>query len=193
MQPMIAVNNQPSPSLSSVDYLHAPSLPLDLVEEEILTRLPVKLHFQIRCVCKSWNSLISDPKFAKKHPVMSTTSRLYFLSSAHLIRRNMITSSPLQCVFTTVSTKLEYPQNNIEYVIVGSCNGILCVASQYTSCIQLWNPSIRKVKELPPFEEPPYPLDRHIYGFGYDFVTDNYKVVVISFYHMPDDLLEKLK
>jgi F-box interacting protein len=86
-----------------------------------------------------------------------------------------------------VSTKLEYPQNNVEYSIVGSCNGILCVAHQYTSFIQLWNPSIRKVKELPPFEEPPYPSYRHTYGFGYDFVTDSYKVVVISFYHLPND------
>jgi F-box interacting protein len=51
----------------------------------------------------------------------------------------------------------------------------------------LWNPSIRKVRELPPFEDPPHPPFSHTYGFRYDFVTDNYKVVVISFYRTPDD------
>ncbi|MCI54852.1 F-box/kelch-repeat protein, partial [Trifolium medium] len=43
-----------------------PTLPFDLVSE-ILCRLPVKLLLQLRCLCKSLNSLISDPKFAKKH------------------------------------------------------------------------------------------------------------------------------
>ncbi|KAK2441372.1 F-box/kelch-repeat protein [Trifolium repens] len=183
-----AVNNQHSPSLSSVD--HAPSLPLDLVEEEILPRLPVKLLVQIRCVCKSWNSLISNLKFAKKHLLMSTTRRLYFLGAYNPFQRNMITSCPLQSVYTTVSTKLEYPPDICRYSIVGSCNGILCVvhdAYSSKSSIQLWNPSIRKVRELPPFGEPPHPSYSHNYGFGYDSVTDNYKVVVVSFYRTPDD------
>ncbi|PNX71880.1 F-box/kelch-repeat protein [Trifolium pratense] len=43
------------------------SLPMELVEEENLCRLPVKILLQLRCICKSWKSLISDdPKFAKK-------------------------------------------------------------------------------------------------------------------------------
>ncbi|RHN69125.1 putative F-box domain-containing protein [Medicago truncatula] len=49
-----------------------PTLPFDLVAE-ILCRLPVKLLLQLRCLCKSLNSLILDPKFAKKHLRMSTT------------------------------------------------------------------------------------------------------------------------
>ncbi|AES68630.2 F-box-like protein [Medicago truncatula] len=55
-----AVNNQltlTSPPL--------PTLPFDLIQE-ILRRLPVKLLFQLRCVCKPWNSLISDHKFIMK-------------------------------------------------------------------------------------------------------------------------------
>jgi F-box interacting protein len=196
MQPMIdetsAGNNQHSHSLSSVDYLHLPSLPLYLVEEEILSRLPVKLLVQLRCVCKSWNSLISDLRFAKKHLGMSTTRRLYFLSNSDLSRKNIITSCPIQWVYTNMSTNItnpEYPVNNSHYSIVGSCNGILCVSEEYNrkSFIQLWNPSIRKVKGLPPFEEPPYPPYGHVHGFGYDFVTDNYKVVVVSFYRTPSD------
>ncbi|MCI15098.1 F-box/kelch-repeat protein, partial [Trifolium medium] len=43
-----------------------PTLTFDLIEE-ILCRLPVKLLLQFRCLGKYWKSLISDPKFAKKH------------------------------------------------------------------------------------------------------------------------------
>ncbi|CAJ2639680.1 unnamed protein product [Trifolium pratense] len=129
---------------------------------------------------------------------MSTTRRLYFLSNSVSFRKNIITSCPIQCVYTSMSTNiinLEYPRNNCHYSIVGSCNGILCVAHETSSksFIQLWNPSIRKVKKLPPFEESPYPPYGFIYGFGYDFVTDNYKVVVISFYSMPDDFTKKIE
>ncbi|KEH23971.1 hypothetical protein MTR_7g498320 [Medicago truncatula] len=43
-----------------------PSLTFDLIAE-ILSRLPVKLLLQLQCLGKFWKSLISDPKFAKKH------------------------------------------------------------------------------------------------------------------------------
>ncbi|KEH32798.1 putative F-box domain-containing protein [Medicago truncatula] len=43
-----------------------PTLPFKLVEE-ILLRLPVKQLFRLKRVCKSWNSLISNHNFAKKH------------------------------------------------------------------------------------------------------------------------------
>jgi hypothetical protein len=48
-----------------------PTLPFDIIAE-ILCRLPVKLLLQLQCLCKSLNSLISDPKFAKKHLLLST-------------------------------------------------------------------------------------------------------------------------
>ncbi|KAK2406996.1 F-box/kelch-repeat protein [Trifolium repens] len=91
-QPMIegtsVINNQLSPSLASVDHI-----PFDLVEE-ILCRLPVKFLLQLRCVCKSWNSLISHHKFAKKHLSMSTTRRLHIISYSKPLRRPVVNSCP---------------------------------------------------------------------------------------------------
>ncbi|MCI26118.1 F-box/kelch-repeat protein, partial [Trifolium medium] len=41
---------------------------LDELIADILSRLPVKTLMQIKCVCKSWKTLISDdPSFAKLH------------------------------------------------------------------------------------------------------------------------------
>jgi hypothetical protein len=142
-------------SLSSDNLLCVsplPTLPFDLVKE-ILCRLPVKLLCQLRCICKSWNSLISDSKFAKKHLSMSTTRRLHFLNYSPPLRKYIMTSCPLNdiftsCVMSTNITQLEYPLNNRDEdysldLIVGSCNGIICLARD--SLVLLWNPSIRKV------------------------------------------------
>ncbi|CAK8560452.1 unnamed protein product [Lathyrus sativus] len=167
-----------------------PSLPFDLVTE-ILSRLPVKMLVRFRCVCKPWNSLISDHDFSRKHFKLSTTRNLYFTSYSGRSRRFVLKSYPLQSVFTDLTTsftRLEFPFNcpysyghNLHY-IVGSCDGILCLAYIRTSFVVLWNPSIRKFKELPLFENPEdLPAIRLVvkYGFGYDHVSRNYKVVVL--------------
>ncbi|GAU13408.1 hypothetical protein TSUD_127040 [Trifolium subterraneum] len=172
-------------------YLDAPPLcplPFDLVEE-ILCRSPVKLLLQLQCVCKSWNSLISDPRFAKKHLSMSRHLRLHYLNYSHPLGMYTITSCPLQYVSTAMSTNfthLNYPSDDIDvdyrsfyahHEIVGSCNGIIFLTQQ--TMLILWNPSIRKAKKLPSFEEPYYGVPYGSYGFGYDLVTGNYKVVAL--------------
>jgi F-box interacting protein len=132
---------------------------------------------------------------------MSTTRRLYFVR--HHSGRRTIPSCPLQCIFTTVSnniTQLEYPPSyHFDYpkhVIVGSCNGILCLVNDPflpvddTSIVVLWNPSLRKVKELPQPSYPNLSIRAISYGFGYDFATDNYKVVAVLTYKV-GILLEK--
>ncbi|KAL5076441.1 hypothetical protein RYX36_015425, partial [Vicia faba] len=159
---------------------------------EILSRLPVKTLVQFRCVCKSWNSLISDNKFSRKHFNLSTTRDLHVISYDEPLNRFVLKSYPLQSVFTDLTTnftQLGFPYNspfehNLHY-IVGSCDGILCLADYHNSFVVLWNPSIRKFKELPPFEHPELPPAVK-YGFGYDHVSHNYKVVVVYDYSTQD-------
>uniref|UniRef100_A0A7N0UJK0 F-box associated beta-propeller type 1 domain-containing protein n=1 Tax=Kalanchoe fedtschenkoi TaxID=63787 RepID=A0A7N0UJK0_KALFE len=85
---------------------------------------------------------------------------------------------------------IEYPSaipaDDVE--IVGSCSGLLCfmVLDSYTEDDKedfkfvLWNPSTRVCREL---AKPPGPVLGHfpdavpIYGFGYDPVNDDYKVI----------------
>ncbi|XP_057432922.1 F-box/kelch-repeat protein At3g23880-like [Lotus japonicus] len=190
-------------------------LPFDLVVE-ILCRLPVKSLLQLRCVCKSWNSLISDSKFAKKHlrcspkdftrhhiildHTLNQKSLISHLKSLifHLkFDESVIMAYPLQSVFNAAVaatiTLLEYPLNtqNLVDFIVGSCNGcILCLDIDQSSPL-LWNPSTRRFKKLPSLENPLLEEeDCHYYttyGFGYDHSTDRYKVVAVFCYECDDD------
>ncbi|XP_058754493.1 F-box/kelch-repeat protein At3g23880-like [Vicia villosa] len=166
-----------------------PTLPFDLITE-ILSRLPVKMLVRFRCVCKSWNSLISDHKFSTNHFKLSTKQNLHFISYHKPSQRHVLKSYPLQSVFTDLTsnfTQLAFPFNSPSdktlHYIVGSCHGILCLAHSSNSSVVLWNPSIRKFKELPPFKNPQVlaqNVNRAIkYGFGYDHVSHNYKVVVL--------------
>jgi len=199
-----SINNQlsvvpPSPSFSS-GLLHEsplPTLPFDVIPE-ILCRLPAKLLLQLRCVCKSWNSLISEPKFAKKHFRVSTTWNFHCLFYTHCLRKYILTSYPIDSVFTNLTSKFtqfeyspnsfngDYPRSNF-YDFIGSCNGILCIADYYKGLVILWNPSIRKFKELPLFQKPKV-FTHMSFGFGYDSSKDNYKVVVILDYIMPNSI-----
>jgi hypothetical protein len=161
------------------------TLPFELVEE-ILCRLPVNLLLQLRCLCKSFNSLISDPIFARKHLRMSTPRH-------RLTRNNLaelrLLDFPLPFVFSTLGvtlkqTEFNYPVNlnNGHHLKVCSCDGFLCI---YTTGIDecsviLCNPSIRKVKILPPLEFEWNYIHTPIYSFGYDQFIDNYKIIVVS-------------
>ncbi|XP_061359681.1 F-box/kelch-repeat protein At3g23880-like [Gastrolobium bilobum] len=169
------------------DSLHAPplsTLPFELIVE-ILWRLPVKFLLQLRCVCKSWNSLISsDPKFAKKH--LSGSSRFLVLSFMNPSHQFILRACPLPSLFNTltpIATQLQYPLNKRNHfdLIVGSCDGILCLAIDQ-SCALLWNPSIRKFKKSPSLENQRQLGSYTIYGFGYDHFTDSYKVVAVFCY-----------
>lgn len=105
---------------------------------------------QFRCVCKSWNSLITDSKFANIHLRFSTTRLVHSLtSSCYPLHRQVINSHPLGSVFSDLGTNvivhIEYPPNpsfNRYVYIVGLCNGILCLAQYYQGCpfFQLWHP-----------------------------------------------------
>ncbi|XP_004486107.1 F-box/kelch-repeat protein At3g23880-like [Cicer arietinum] len=173
----------PSSSITPGDSL--PTLPFELVAE-ILSRLPVKILMQLRCVCKSWKSLICDPKFVKKHLRVSTTRHHLFLTFLNSSREFVLTTYPLSSVFTEITataTQLDYPLNNRNRfdLIVGSCHGILCFALDQRFAL-LWNPSISKFAKLPSLNNPSREGSYTIYAFGYAHFSDSYKVVAVSCY-----------
>jgi F-box interacting protein len=160
---------------------------------EILLRLPLKFLIQLKCVCKPWNSLISDRKFARKHFRMSTMNPNLIFKSKNYSPEFSHKVYPLRSIFTncttTDGTHIKSPlhsENNRDdgIHIDASCDGILCL-TQGQDIAVLWNPSIRKYKILPPLENQCARRDgdgKTIYGFGYDQISDNYKVVSVFMY-----------
>lgn len=200
-----SLNASSNPARASLQLRLNTTFPCDLVED-ILCRLPLKLLVQLSCACKSWNSLVSDPKFAKKH----LQGSLKLLNRHHLLLRSRnpfgsfywssYWNSPLSSVFNTMSTsipqtQLSFPPINFDtFDFVDSCNGILCfgVHDLNKHPALLWNPSVRKFKEICLLED----LDTSkghnllVLSFGYSISTDDYKVVAVSCYYTEDGDVE---
>ncbi|XP_074272289.1 F-box protein CPR1-like [Silene latifolia] len=166
---------------------------------EILSRLPVKSLCRFKSVSKPWNSLINSPNFIKLH--ISKT----LISENNHKNPNLIFCS---VSFSTAAiaahfrfTELHHPLLNFPdcdiVKILGSCNGVVCISPASRAYACLYNPTIGTHHLLPPtpsrFPEPnrkpmprnPYPKpEEHIliYGFGYDSVSDDYKLLRILEY-----------
>ncbi|KAF9604186.1 hypothetical protein IFM89_003932 [Coptis chinensis] len=94
----------------------------------------------------------------------------------------------------TEAVEIDYPGkgsfNGVE--IVGSCNGLLCIHTDFFDVI--WNPCTNEYKKLPiapAVAESIEDWESHItYGFGYDSTVDDYKVVKVAFLHSGFDYEE---
>ncbi|XP_023923911.1 F-box/kelch-repeat protein At3g23880-like [Quercus suber] len=184
---------QPPTTLRRQKYLHY-SIVLN-----ILARLPVKSLLRFRCVCKSWDSLITSPYFISTHLHVNTVDRGDYIVNMPWYVEN--SSSPPYSNGPVIAFycdhdgfdkifEFEIPSRFPPYQanLVGSCNGLLCLEFQVrekrwqvaslTVIIYLWNPSIRKLKRLPDIEFDCFiPL-----GFAYHSEKNDYKVVKISYY-----------
>ncbi|XP_059631849.1 F-box protein CPR1-like [Cornus florida] len=158
-------------------------LPVDVIVD-ILSRLPVKPLLRFRCISKSWHALIDSPDFIKLHlnrSVETNTNRSIIFRDCglHSIDFDSLDDDPVELVHPL--------KNGGGFEVVGSCDGLLCLCYSEKD-ITLWNPSTRKHHKLPitPIE---FPLEcgsiNHfiIYGFGYDSVSDDYKVVRLIEYY----------
>ncbi|KAK9079722.1 hypothetical protein SSX86_001395 [Deinandra increscens subsp. villosa] len=174
----------------SASKLPAISLPPEITEA-ILILLPAKSLGRFKSVSKTWNSLISDPKFIKKnlHHHLQTPTKLILLSD-----RN----SPLYSLDTNQLLPYLNINNNDNDIpaavkevsfgfkeVLGSCNGLV-LAKDNNDTIFLINPTTLERSEvpLPPFLLPD-DIDLFVsYGFGYDSSTDDYKVVSLTIWYL---------
>nr|XP_043611918.1 putative F-box protein At3g16210 [Erigeron canadensis] len=148
----------------------------------ILSRLPPKSLLRFRSVSKSLRSCIDSPSFIRLRTLRSSTTKVFI--------RHMCNQG-LDVDFYTLHTKGELPlcpqtgyndTKPIKYnfsssVIVGSCNGIFCLADDEKD-IYLWNPSIRRAVKVHDLTS--WSLNE-LYGFGFDPIVDDYKILKISY------------
>ncbi|KAK7245760.1 hypothetical protein RIF29_40609 [Crotalaria pallida] len=120
-----------SPPKAHGDLSHDPfpTLPYEL-NTEIISRLPVKILMQFKCINKPWKTLISDPQFARKHlsKVNSTHLILSFSNPSHefLVKsyslKSMFESTKSMFESTTpIPEELEYPLRTRNHLGNESC------------------------------------------------------------------------
>ncbi|KAI8556198.1 hypothetical protein RHMOL_Rhmol05G0233500 [Rhododendron molle] len=180
--------NKTSQSPLTTEYSQPlPNLPCEIIAE-ILLRLPVKSLLQLRCVCKSWRSLISNRKFAKTHVSLASmntdySNRRLILSSSN--PPSDVKSCSLYSILNDKSdsaVQLDCPLKvpDLKVMSWGCCDGLVCIGTERE--VLIWNPSTGKYKGLPNVEMWYYCYGKFAeYAFGYDECIDDYKVVGFFF------------
>ncbi|XP_017635989.1 F-box protein CPR1-like [Gossypium arboreum] len=145
---------------------------------EILRGLSVKDLLRFKCVSKLWCFSIDDPYFIKLHLSHSVkTNTNYSL----ILRRWGYDFLSVNYDSLKTTQIITPPLTDSPIKISGSCNGLLALIDDKDR-IFLWNPSTRKSQVLPSTE-----IDfsstsisstpSTYYGFGYEPISDDYKLV----------------
>ncbi|XP_058741578.1 F-box/kelch-repeat protein At3g23880-like [Vicia villosa] len=173
-----------NPSPPPILFLH------DELITQILSCLRVKYLMQMKCVCRSWNTLISDSMFIKMHLNRSSLNPQFSLIYSNNDDHGFI-PFPVSLLWENRSIDIPsdpYYQLNDKNCdeIVGSCNGLVCLAgyslNQITGYkkrwLRFWNPATRAIsdKEGTVF----YNYKYCKFTFGYDNSTETYKVVLFG-------------
>ncbi|KAK6141196.1 hypothetical protein DH2020_022771 [Rehmannia glutinosa] len=126
-------------------------IPPEIVEE-ILCKLPVMSLNRFRCVSKSWQSLISDHCFVRKH--LSHAAEPNNLSQKALILHNTAGSG--------------------NWKIHASYDGLLCI--HVDRSVYIWNPCLKTHRKICDGL-----ICTCSFGFGYDSRRDDYKLCKLSY------------
>ncbi|KAF7113722.1 hypothetical protein RHSIM_RhsimUnG0110700 [Rhododendron simsii] len=157
----------------------------DLVIEviiDILLRLPVKPLLRFRCVSKQFCALIDSQDFIILHLKLS-------IETKHNLGLILRKSRLYSIVFDSLDTAVELdhpfqPTGHHRTKIFGTCHGLICLSyglSNGREDLAIWNPSTRRFQKFSFREVGINFMGYSAYfttsGFGYDSVTDDYKVV----------------
>ncbi|KAL2896571.1 hypothetical protein RDABS01_038355 [Bienertia sinuspersici] len=145
--------------------------------EEILSRLPAKSIGRFRCVSKPWRALLSQPHFIK----------------THLNRINDFPFEAQSLILVTSQSNIIDDLSHIECFVgkMASCDGLTLIEDGESSLL-LINPTTKEFEGLPKSPDALEPRDSFtMYGMGYDSVSDDYKIVALSYFdtdneHEPD-------
>ncbi|KAI9070856.1 hypothetical protein K1719_047180 [Acacia pycnantha] len=89
--------------------------------------------------------------------------------------------------------ELPFPKQNLKWIsIYGQCNEILCLSGWYERDVRriiLWNPSTKWVKAIPRDPHQPNGINYPMFGFGFDSITNDYKIIRFPFLKWKDEKL----
>ncbi|PON44103.1 F-box domain containing protein [Trema orientale] len=177
------------------------NLPEELIIE-IMSWLSPESLVQFKCVGKYWyalvTNLLNDPSFVAKHlqnqndndhnifsyPSIAVTSLHIYDTPVYDYKElfalvSLPSSSNQNDDISSVVEDLDIPiipgEKDVSCLTASHCNGVVCVADYYHNII-LSNPAMKSSRTLPK----PNFVDRFVLqgvGFGYDSVSNDYKVV----------------
>ncbi|KAJ9558528.1 hypothetical protein OSB04_013142 [Centaurea solstitialis] len=159
---------------------------------EILSGLPSKSLICFQSMCKSWWSLISSTEFRLMHfHNFNKPNPRYLVRRFELRENREVYTVHLDDQHFTLDAdaQIKFPfrissPNIYSYGIIGCCHGVVCFCNDDTTKdeVILWNPSVRRnLTLIPPIFPNSYWYDLFlVLGFGYDTVSDDYKVVRVA-------------
>lgn len=179
----------------SIGYVYKAKKFAVYLPEELLTNIFLRLGvislLKCKSVCKTWLSVISNPHFVESqlhHALKNPTLLIIDYPggySASLWSRNIILSPFPRIVMPHIFKNC--------YVVSHSYNGIICLCDN-NEAIYLWNPSIGEFKKLSPAprRRPRCLLEYDRVVFGYDYISNDYKVLKMV-YENSRDVMGKRK
>ncbi|KAK1403217.1 F-box domain-containing protein [Heracleum sosnowskyi] len=141
--------------------LLVPPLPPEIIEWEILTRLPVKSLLLYKSVCKSWNLLISsNHEFIKSQLVLNPNKDSLMLDVYYGHSNSFISKSE----------------------IIGCINGLVCfyrckIDDSEVGEIAIWNPALNQCLVILTLPKKDIRHHNVLLGFGFDSVANDFKVM----------------
>ncbi|GLT62030.1 hypothetical protein SLA2020_346970 [Shorea laevis] len=157
----------------------AKDLPKDLISN-VLHRLRAKSLLRFRCVSRSWCSIIDDPLFVRSHLHRDFN---FIVHGHHKKLRQMQMFTMYLCPHDNIVGDHILPLKDHEFILDsmtlrGSSNGLVCLADQGNVIICNLSTRVFHNVKLPS----EYTIDKFwfSYGFGYDSINDDYKVVRVD-------------
>ncbi|KAL3632683.1 hypothetical protein CASFOL_025667 [Castilleja foliolosa] len=163
----------------AIQNVTSPNILGDDIMQVILSRLPVKSLVRFRAVSKSWNTIISNPRFASLHFEQSkVSSDILFVQR---IDHNKNVFYPVRFE----NRKLHFEASRLEVntrwgckiAVSCTCEGVVLLTDDSNARYTLWNPSTQTKTEF----LCPYTFQHSTRNWlCYDPITDDFKVVVVS-------------
>lgn len=153
---------------------------------EVLKRVPAESLLRFKCVCRLWHSIISDPMFVQAQ--LRTSLQENPKPSERLLLHEYPRPSSLDVEEEAADSRLEdgvfmkldcQPIDpNEGFYIEGSCHGLVSLRAGDLRRFFLYNPTTRELRKLPKSPRAPGHHLELFFGFGYDTLRDDYKVVL---------------
>ncbi|PWA78156.1 F-box domain-containing protein [Artemisia annua] len=174
----------------TVTEYHTPEIPFNIIQFEILPKLPVKSLGCCMCVCKEWKSYLSTREFVKMHLHQQVNRCHKLLIFDHPYREKLLTIRMVDCdapnVGLTSVRSVSYsslPYRNVlnNVYVLSSFDGLVCLASPLTEELAFWNPLTHAYKKLQANSSSPrfYDCSSDVIAFYMDSFNDDYKLLHI--------------